>query len=285
MSHHHWHGGGAANTTLRSEVAQRECIEASRHQTQEIKAVGQLTGGTAHDFGYMLQAIGASLEVIRRQIKEGRLDEAVRFVEFAGAAVERAAALICRPLACARRQALVPQIVGLDELILGLGELVRHTVGPAIEVDLRTNSALWMVSCDPNQLASALLSLVTHARNAMPEGGRLFLTTRPMCLAMADLASQTDARPGEYVEITVVDTGTGMHDAAQTHIFEPLFTTKSIGPGTGLGLCQLHGFIQQSGGLVQLDSNPGQGTTVRLYLPRHRRAQEDIERESGTAVG
>lgn len=275
----------AANKALCSGNAERERIEASLRQAQRIKAASRLTGSIAHDFSNMLQAISANLEMMRRRVEERRLDEAVRFVESAGAAVERAAALTCRLLASARRQALVPQIVGLDELVAGLDEQVRCTVGPAIEVDLRTNSGLWVVSCDPNHLEKALLSLAVSAREAMPEGGRLCFSTRPVCWGMADPTCQNDARPGEYVEIAVTDTGMGMDENTRAHVFEPFFDTEPAGQGTCSGLSQLYGFMQQSGGLVQLDSSPGQGTTVRLYLPRHRQAKEDTERGSGAEAG
>jgi len=239
----------AANTALRFEVAERERIEASLHQAQKIKAMGQLTSDSAPDFNNMLQAIYGNLEMIRHRIEDGRQDEATRFVEIADATVQRAAELICRSLGFVRQKALVPRTVGVDELIMGLDEQVRCTVGPAIEVDLRTNSPLWVVSCDPNQLANALLGLAMNARDAMPEGGRLSFNTRPVCLAVADLICQNEARPGEYVEIAVVDTGTGMNEATRAHVSDSVFTTEPIGSGRSLGL---YGFVQQSGGLVQL---------------------------------
>jgi len=276
----------AANMALRSEIAERECTEASLHQPRRIGAAGQLTGGIAHDFNNMLQAIGADLEMMRRRIGERNLDETVRFAENAGATVERAAALICRLLASARPQALVPQVVDLGKLLAGLDEQVRRAVGPAIEVDLRTNTGRWLVSCDPNRLEGALLSLAINARDAMPEGGRLSFSTRPVCWKLADFACQDDARPGEYVEIAVVDTGRGMDEASRARVFEAFSDTEPNGQEACLNLSQIHGFMQQSGGLVRLDSNLGQGTTVRLYLPRHRQVQkEDVERGPGAETG
>ena len=276
----------AANMALRSAVDGSERLKAPLRQPQKAKAAGLLRGGIAHDLDNMLQAISANLEMMRRRVGEGRLDEAVHCAESAGATVERAAALTCRLLAFARRQALVPQVVDLDELLAGVDEQVRRAVGPAIEVDLRTNTGRWLVSCDPNRLEGALLSLAVNARAAMPEGGRISFSTRPVCWGMADLACQSDARPGEYVEIAVVDTGRGMDEATRARVFEAFFGAEPNGQETCLGLCQIYGFMQQSGGLVRLDSTLGQGTAVRLYLPRHRQVQkEDVEKGPGAEAG
>jgi CheY-like chemotaxis protein len=172
--------------------------------------------------------------------------------------------------------------VDLDGLITGIGELVRGTVGPAITVELRLDG-LWPVLCDPNQLESALLNIAINARDAMPKGGRLTISTRHVVFRQSDLAGDDGgywdgASPGDYVEIAVADTGSGMEDSTRERAFEPFFTTKPVGQGTGLGLSQLYGFVRQSSGFVRLDSQLGHGTTVRVCLPRHGNAAAEMVR-------
>ena len=274
---------------LHAEALEREQAEAQLRQAQKMEAVGQLTGGIAHDFNNMLQAIAGSLELLGRRVEQGRAAEAGRYVEAARIGVERAAALTHRLLAFARRQTLQPGIVNPDRLVEGLAELMRRTVGPSVAVELRLYDDTWPVLCDPHQLESVLLNLVINARDAMaqpssgqgPGDGRLTISTRHVSLAAADVADQEGALPGEYVELAVADTGAGMDDATKARAFEPFFTTKPLGQGTGLGLSQLHGFVRQSCGAVRLDSAPGQGTTVRLYLPRHGQDGADTG-EAGT---
>jgi signal transduction histidine kinase len=281
-----------ANIQLRAQIAQRENVEASLRQSQKMEAVGQLTGGIAHDFNNMLQSISGGLELMHRRIHQGRAAEAARYVDSARKAVGRATALTNRLLAFARRQTLQPRPVDLDGLIVGMEELIRHTAGLGITVELSLDNEFWSVLCDPNQLENAVLNVAINARDAMPEGGRLTISTRPMTLRETDLAGQDGAEPGDYVEIALTDTGTGMDETTQARVFEPFFTTKPTGQGTGLGLSQLYGFVRQSGGLVRLESKLGQGTTVRLYLPRHGKAAaeavrqaQDVEPEKATALG
>ncbi len=259
-----------ANDRLRAEARERGQVEEALRQSHKMEAVGQLTGGIAHDFNNMLQAISGSLELMRRRVKEGRTDEADRLVDGARQAVSRAAALTNQLLAFARRQALQPKPVVLDRLIEGMAELIRRTVGPGVEVELRMRDGEWIVLCDPNQMESALLNLAINARDAMPEGGKLIIGTEDVQLQAVDLAGQDGAMPGAYVEISITDTGLGMDDATKAHALEPFFTTKPAGQGTGLGLSQIYGFVRQSDGIVHLESEPGLGTTVRLYLPKHR---------------
>ena len=258
-----------AIATLHEEVLERERTEDALRQSQKMEAVGQLTGGIAHDFNNMLQGIGGALETMQRRIAQGRAAEMAPLMEAARQGVTRAAALTHRLLAFARRQALDPRPVEPDALIKGMEELIRRTAGPAIAVELRLGNGVWTVLCDPNQLENALLNLAINARDAMPDGGRLTLATKDLRLTRGDIAGQDGVAPGDYVEISVADTGTGMDEATRARAFEPFFTTKPIGHGTGLGLSQLYGFVRQSGGLVRLDSAPGRGTTVRLHLPRH----------------
>ncbi len=268
----------ALNRRLRREMAEHRATEATLHQAQKMEAVGQLTGGIAHDFNNVLQAIGGCLEMLERRVEQGRTDEALPYLEAARKATEHAAALTHRLLSFARRQQLQPRTIDPDELIEGMADLVRRVVGPAIRVELRLHSPSTVV-CDLNQLESALLNLAINARDAMREGGVLTLSTADVQLSEADFAGQQGVKPGGYVEIAVADTGTGMDEATRMRAFEPFFTTKPLGQGTGLGLSQLYGFIRQSGGVARLDSAPGQGTTVRLYLPLDERAYDQADEE------
>ncbi|HEY0425356.1 MAG TPA: ATP-binding protein, partial [Rhodopila sp.] len=263
-----------ANAKLRAEAAERERVEDALRQSHKMEAVGQLTGGIAHDFNNMLQAIGGSLELMSRRVEQGRLEEAGRLVATAQTTVERAAFLTHRLLAFARRQSLQPRPVEVDALVCGLIELIRRMAGPQIEIDLRPRDGIWTVMCDPNQLENVLLNLAINSRDAMPNGGTLTIATSDLSLSAPDVAGDEDAQPGDYVEITVSDTGIGMDEMTRRRAFEPFFTTKPLGQGTGLGLSQVYGFVRQSGGIVRLESTLGQGTTVRLYLPRHARVVE-----------
>ncbi len=261
----------ALNETLEQRVAERtaelQAAEESLRQAQKMEAVGQLTGGIAHDFNNMLQGVAGSLELMQRRIAQGRPQEAGRFVNAAAKSVERAAALTHRLLAFARRQALQPIAVNADVLVESLAELLRRAIGPQIDLELQLCNGAWPVLCDPNQLESALLNLAINARDAMPEGGRITIRTAERTFTAADLTGE-DSQPGDYVEIAVIDSGTGMEPHVLARVFEPFFTTKPIGQGTGLGLSQLYGFMRQSNGVVRLESKVGQGTTVLLYLPR-----------------
>ena len=260
---------------LQAEALERVQAEAQLRQAQKMEAVGQLTGGIAHDFNNMLQAIGGSLEMVRRRVGQGRVEEAEQFVEGACRTVERAAALTHRLLAFARRQALQPRAVDPDALAEGVAELIKRTVGPDVTVELHLHDGTWPVLCDPHQLEGVLLNLAINARDAMPKGGRLSIATRHVSLTTADVTDQEGIWPGDYVDVSVADTGTGMDEATKARAFEPFFTTKPLGQGTGLGLSQLYGFMRQSRGIVRLDSAPGQGTTVRLYLPRQEQGGSD----------
>ncbi|MGI4799753.1 MAG: PAS domain-containing protein [Janthinobacterium lividum] len=267
----------ALERRVEERTAELMAAEAALHQAQKMEAVGQLTGGIAHDFNNMLQAISGSLELMRRRVTQGRVAEIDHFLDGASRTVERAAALTHRLLAFARRQALQPITVEPGQLVKGMTELIRGTVGPSITVELRSGNAQWSVLCDPNQLENALLNLAINARDAMPKGGILTFGTEDVHLRRADVVNHDGAKPGDYVVVAVADTGGGMDEATRMRAFEPFFTTKPLGQGTGLGLSQLYGFVQQSGGLVRLDSAPGQGTTVRLYLPRHERVEQPDE--------
>ncbi len=260
---------------LHVEVVERAHAEAQLRQAQKMEAVGQLTGGIAHDFNNMLQGIAGSLEMMRRRVGQGRAQEAVRHVDGALQSVQRAAELTHRLLAFARQQALQPKPVEPDTLVRGMVSLIRRTVGPSVQVELHLRNGIWTVLCDPNQLENVLLNLAINARDAMPDGGKLTISTKDVRLHEAEVADQDSVPPGDYVEIAVADTGTGMDAATKSRVFEPFFTTKPLGQGTGLGLSQVYDFVRQSGGVVYLDSVLGRGTTVHLLLPRQEHVPEE----------
>ncbi len=262
---------------LRDEAKERGYAEEALRQSQKMEAVGRLTGGIAHDFNNMLQGIAGGVEMARRRLEAGRATDSLNFLDITRAAVDRAAALTHRLLAFARRQRLHPQPVDPDGLIAGMAELIRRTMGPGVRVELNLRDGAWGVLCDPNELESALLNLCINAHDAMPEGGRLAISTSDLFLSEIEVAGQEEAASGDYVAISVVDTGEGMTQDVMAQVFEPFFTTKPLGQGTGLGLSQVYGFVRQSGGVVQLESTPGHGTTVRLCMPRHGQAEAVAE--------
>jgi PAS domain S-box-containing protein len=273
---------------LERRVAERTtelmAAEEALRQAQKMEAVGQLTGGIAHDFNNMLQGVAGGLDMARRRVAEGRAAESTRYLDAARGATERAAGLTRRLLAFARRQRLDPTPVAPDRLIGGMADLIRRTVGPAIEVELRLRHDTGTVLCDANELESALLNLCINARDAMPDGGRLTIGTEAARLSRADVAGQEGLAPGDYVAVLVADTGTGMPPDVVERVFEPFFTTKPQGQGTGLGLSQVYGFTRQSGGLVRIESAPAQGTTVGLFLPKHGRMQAPREHRAVPAA-
>jgi PAS domain S-box-containing protein len=257
-----------AHDAMLAEAAQRRQAEEQLRQSQKMEAVGQLTGGLAHDFNNLLAGISGSLELLRQRVAQGRTAELDRFVDSAQAAATRAAALTHRLLAFSRRQTLDPRPTALNNLTAGLEELITRTVGPSISVWMTSQPDLWTTLVDPNQLENALLNLCINARDAMPDGGRLVIETANVCVD-AEGACGRDVPAGEYVSLCVSDTGTGMTPEIMERAFDPFFTTKPIGQGTGLGLSMIYGFVHQSGGHVRMQSEPGRGTAVWLYLPRH----------------
>jgi PAS domain S-box-containing protein len=252
--------------------------EAALRQAQKMEAVGHLTGGLAHDFNNLLSGIMGSLELVQRRVAAGRMEGLDRFTDAAVSSARRAAALTQRLLAFARRQPLDPRRVEANRLAGSMADLLRRTLGPGIELEIVAAPNLWPTLCDPNQLESAVLNLAINARDAMPDGGRLTIETTNAHLDDAYCRAQGgEVRPGQYVALSVTDTGTGMTPDVIAQAFDPFFTTKPIGQGTGLGLSMLYGFVKQSGGHVRVYSEPGRGTTFTLYLPRQRGgADEEI---------
>ncbi|MCI0753008.1 response regulator [Teichococcus vastitatis] len=252
-------------------TAELERTEDALRQAQKMEAIGQLTGGIAHDFNNLLQGISGSLDLIQTRIAQGRLAAVGPFLKSASASATRATALTHRLLAFARRQPIDPRPVQVNGLIENLRSLLRRSCGEAVQLELGLEQGLWGTLCDSNQLENALLNLAINARDAMPDGGGLLITTAGFRHAGRDPALR-DLDAGDYVVIRVRDTGHGMPASVVERAFEPFFTTKPAGQGTGLGLSMIYGFARQSKGTVRILSASGEGTTVELYLPRHDRA-------------
>jgi PAS domain S-box-containing protein len=270
------------NANLEARVEERTAAllqaEDALRQAQKMEAVGQLTGGIAHDFNNLLTGIVGSLELLQRRVADGRTGDLARYANVAMDSAQRAAALTQRLLAFARRQPLDPRPVDVTGLLEGIEDLLRRTLGPAITLELAPDPALWPALCDPNQLESAILNLAINARDAMADAtadagdqaaGRLLIRTSNRVFDEAYASAQGgELRPGDYVMLSVADTGTGMTPDVMERAFEPFFTTKPLGQGTGLGLSMLYGFIKQSQGHVAIQSAVGQGTEFRVFLPR-----------------
>ncbi|KQV36019.1 PAS domain-containing sensor histidine kinase [Massilia sp. Root335] len=248
--------------------ALRQAEEALR-QSQKMEAVGQLTGGLAHDFNNMLAGVTGHLELMKLRLRMGQTGDLTTRIDAALGVTQRAAALTHRLLAFSRRQALDPKPTSVNALVMSMTDLIERAAGPSIAVRTRLAAALWTTLCDPNQLESALLNLANNARDAMPAGGLLVIETENVTLSAAQARRHGDLRPGEYVQVSVRDNGAGMPPDVVARAFDPFFTTKPMGQGTGLGLSMVYGFAHQSGGNVRIESRPAQGTEVRLLLPRH----------------
>ncbi|MBS7539582.1 PAS domain S-box protein [Ancylobacter lacus] len=258
----------ARDVTLEREAAEalRQAEETLRH-AQKMETVGQLTGGIAHDFNNLLQIVTGNLEIIARNLPEepARLR---RSLDNAMTGARRAATLTQRLLAFARQQPLAPKKVDANRLVAGMSELLHRTLGETIEIETVQASGLWPVEADPNQLENAILNLAINARDAMPEGGKLTIETSNAMIDGAYAGRHPEVPQGQYVVVCVSDTGSGMDEATLNRAFEPFFTTKEVGRGTGLGLSMVYGFVKQSGGHVKIYSEPGHGSTVKIYLPR-----------------
>lgn len=258
--------------TLEQQVEERTAQlrnnEDALRQSQKMEAVGQLTGGIAHDFNNMLTGIIGSLELLRRRVARGKLDDLDSLIDLGVTSANRAAGLTHRLLAFSRRQSLDPKPVEINQLVSSMGELLQRSINESIALDMRLSDELWTAEADPNQLESALLNLVINARDAMPSGGSLTVETTNRHLDNVFTASYGTLLPGDYVELSVSDTGCGIPESLLGRVFDPFFTTKPIGQGTGLGLSMIYGFARQSHGHVTIHSEVGKGTTVSLFLPR-----------------
>ncbi|MGQ7793181.1 PAS domain-containing protein [Faunimonas sp. B44] len=268
------------NATLEEQVSERtrelrEREEALR-QAQKMEVVGQLTGGVAHDFNNLLQVIVGNLEILERNLPDD-MRRLRRAAANAMNGARRAATLTQRLLAFARRQPLEPRPLAPNKLIADMSDLLYRTLGETIEVETVLSAGLWPVEADGNQLESAILNLAVNARDAMPGGGKLTIETANTRIDEAYAATHAEVAPGQYVVICVSDNGHGMSRETAARVFEPFFTTKEPGKGTGLGLSMVYGFVKQSGGHVKIYSEPGHGTTVKIYLPRLTREHQEAE--------
>ena len=261
------------------DVSAQKSMELQLNQAQKMQAVGQLAGGVAHDFNNLLTVVTGNIDMAKRALDAAGVEDARarRSLDNAMKGAERAASLTQRLLAFSRRQPLAPKPLDVDKLATGMADLLQRALGEHIQLEIVTAPGLWRVEADPNQLESAVLNLAVNARDAMPDGGRLTIETANARLDEGYAASQAEVPPGQYVMIAVTDTGTGMPRQVIERAFEPFFTTKEVGKGSGLGLSMIYGFVKQSGGHVKIYSEEGEGTTIKLYLPRLMREPEGEE--------
>jgi signal transduction histidine kinase/ActR/RegA family two-component response regulator len=268
---------------LHVEVNRREGAEAALRQSQKMEAVGRLTGGIAHDFNNHLTVISSNIELLQRRLPA---DSAplIRLTSAAMAGVQRAATLTHRLLAFARQQPLEPEPLDAGRLVVNMSELLRRTLGEHIAVETVLAGGLWQTRVDANQLENVLLNLAVNARDAMPSGGKLTIETANAYLDETYATLHSEVTPGQYILLSVSDTGTGMTPQIIEKVFEPFFTTKPLGEGTGLGLSMVYGFVKQSGGHVAIYSEPGEGSTIKVYLPRYIRPETPSTTVAGPAA-
>ncbi|PBP62181.1 hybrid sensor histidine kinase/response regulator [Pseudomonas syringae] len=284
---YHWFGWTAAPgngiifalgkhlTHEKDRIKALRIAEEALIQSQKMEAVGQLTGGLAHDFNNLLMGVTGNMELLLSRIKQERFTELDRYINAALEGSRRAASLTHRLLAFSRRQTLAPKATDIDLLVAGMDELIRRTVGPAIDMQVNASRGLWATLVDPHQLENSLLNLCINAKDAMPDGGKLLIQTGNRHLT-AVTATKYQLPTGRYVELSVSDTGTGMSNDVMARAFDPFFTTKPIGMGTGLGLSMIYGFARQSGGGVYITSKVGEGSKVCILLPMHEGEAETV---------
>ncbi len=256
---------------MSTDATERRSTEAKLRQAMKMEAVGQLTGGLAHDFNNLLAVVLGNLQLLERNIDDD--EKAQRRLRAALDATGRGAELTTRLLAFSRQQSLEPEVIDSNELLQGLRSLLRHTLGATVEMTLEIAEDLWKIKIDPSQLETAVLNLAINARDAMPNGGELKISTDNVHIGSGDLPNAEDMVPGDYVVLKVADTGHGIPADIMAKVVQPFFTTKEVGKGSGLGLSMVYGFVKQSGGQVRIDSVEGHGTTIELYLPSADRDQ------------
>jgi signal transduction histidine kinase/ActR/RegA family two-component response regulator len=252
-----------ANEQLRREIAERRQAQAALQQAQKMEVIGQMTGGVAHDFNNLLTAVLGNLELATRR---GKDDNIKRFLEGATQAAQRGAKITSQLLAFSRTQRLQTEAVDLNAIVTEMGDLLFRTIGATVRIETMLERRLWPATADRSQIESVILNLAVNARDAMPDGGRLTITTANV--PHDDKSKPAELPAGDYVSVSVSDTGTGMTEEVLRKAFEPFFTTKPVGSGTGLGLSQVYGIAKQTGGTVAIDTELGEGTTVRVYVPR-----------------
>jgi signal transduction histidine kinase/ActR/RegA family two-component response regulator len=268
-------------------IHRREAEEMLRH-SQKMDAIGQLTGGVAHDFNNLLTIIVGNLEIADRSLQswgQATQERLARLIANAANGARRATILTQRLLAFARRQPLDPKPTNVNQLLTGMSDFFRRTLGENIKLELVSGAGLWQVEVDPNQMEAAILNLVVNAKDAMANTGKLTIETANATLDGRHSPQNAEIPAGEYIEIAVSDTGLGMPKEVQEKAFDPFFTTKQPGQGTGLGLSQVYGFVRQSGGYVKIHSEVDKGTTIKIYLPRAHAAVDPIKDDAGALVG
>jgi signal transduction histidine kinase len=252
-----------ANEQLRQQIAERKQVEAALQQAQKMEVIGQMTGGVAHDFNNLLTAVLGNLELATRRGKDENIR---RYLDGATQAAHRGAKITSQLLAFSRNQRLQTEPIDLNAIVTAMSDLLFRTLGATVRIETVLEGGLWQATADPSQIESVILNLAVNARDAMPDGGRLTIST-------ANVPDEHKSKPaelprGDYVSISVTDTGSGMTEEVLRKAFEPFFTTKPVGSGTGLGLSQVYGIAKQTGGTVVIDSQLGKGTTVTIFLPR-----------------
>jgi len=257
-----------SNRKLEAEIVERKVASGQVRQLQKMEAVGQLTSGIAHDFNNMLAIVIGSLDVARRRLTGTENPAVLNCINNAAEGAERAAVLTARLLAFSRQQPLDPKVLDVNKLVSGMSQLLRRTIGEQVEIETVLAGGLWRTFADPSQVESTLLNLAVNARDAMPAGGKLTIETVNTHLDDAYASEHAEVSAGQYVMVSVTDTGIGMSAEVLERAFDPFYTTKGTGKGTGLGLSQVFGFVKQTGGHVKIYSEVDHGTTVKVYLPR-----------------
>src|SRR5689334_14234359 len=252
-----------ANEQLRREIAERKQVEAALQQAQKMEVIGQMTGGVAHDFNNLLTAVLGNLELATRR---GKDENVRRYLDGATQAAQRGAKITSQLLAFSRSQRLQVEPIDLNAIVTAMGDLLFRTIGATVRIETIMEGNLWQANADPSQIESVILNLAVNARDAMPDGGRLTITTANV--PNNDKSKPAELPPGDYVSVSVSDTGTGMTEEVLRKAFEPFFTTKPVGHGTGLGLSQVYGIFKQIGGNVSISTRLGEGTKITMYLPR-----------------
>ena len=273
----------ASNKELVEQVARREAAESQLRQAQKMEALGQLTGGIAHDFNNMLGVIMGAHDLVARRIQRGDFS-IQRFLSAATTAAERAATLTQRLLAFARQQPLSPQRIDANKMIVNMSDLLHSTLGEQIQIETVAAAGLWTVHADSQQLENAVINIAINARDAMPDGGKLTIETANAYLDEAYCRQNPEIQPGQFAMIAISDIGVGMPPEVAARAFDPFFTTKAAGKGTGLGLSQVYGFVKQSQGHIKVYSEPGAGTSVKIYLPRHVGDPQELKRQVAEPV-
>jgi signal transduction histidine kinase len=252
-----------ANELLRQQIVERRQVEAALQQAQKMEVIGQMTGGIAHDFNNLLTAVLGNLELASRRSKDENIR---RYLDGATQAAHRGSKITSQLLAFSRTQRLKTEPIDLNAIVTAMGDLLFRTIGGTVRIETILERQLWQATADPAQIESVILNLAVNARDAMPEGGRLTITTSNV--PHGDKDTPVELASGDYVSVSVRDTGTGMTEEVVRKAFEPFFTTKPVGSGTGLGLSQVYGIAKQTGGTVSIDTKVGRGTTVTVFLPR-----------------